>query len=361
MRPFQALFFCILFNVKVLIQALPYQAGHCNSGDLNANSPVNSPHGSVGKGDLSNGGITVSIGGSVVDIDANGAIPLNINTDYTVRIERGSSQSFRGLLFRLGVPGALSIPSTATNAGLFQLHPNCDAGVSAVTHTSAVDKSIAEFTLNHNATGTVYIDVTTVVTKEADNWYYSLFRLEFSDPNVTPAPTPVPGQPTLAPTPVPTATPTSAPTPVPTSSTAGPTAAPTAAPTGPTPSPTPAPTPAPVTPSPTHSPTPEICADNTEKFLMIKPTGEKRLRNCAWAARRAYWRCYSFGNVADNCPKLCTNCCTDSTESFKLSRNGNEKRCGWVARKKTRKRCKYHPVKKFCPQTCKVGVCRRNK
>ena len=325
--------------------ALPYFAGHCDGGDL---SGQNSLHGTSGSGDLiENGSFSLTIGG--VAPTANTAMQLNINQDYTVRLERTSRLFFKGLLFRLPLPGVFSFPDD-TYTDNFQLHPNCDSSVSAVTHKNASDKVVVEFTLRHTAVGEYVLEITSVITQESNNWLYSLFELNFVGNSTTPAPTPVP-------TPVPTPAPTPAPTPGPTNAPAiGPTPVPTPGPTNaPVSSPTPAPTPAPIS-SPTPAPAPTICADSTENFVVTKPNNSTKTKSCEWLKRKKIpWRCVAYKGVKENCPLTCTNCCTDTEGAFQLDWNKNEKTCFWAGVENTVKRCWKPPTYQRCPVTC--GLC----
>lgn len=51
--------------------------------------------------------------------------------------------------------------------------------------------------------------------------------------------------------------------------------------------------------------------------------------------------------------------CTDSTESFALTKNGRLKTCAWAGRKpsKTIRRCRKDPTKEMCPETCSNPLC----
>lgn len=180
-------------------------------------------------------------------------------------------------------------------------------------------------------------------------------------PNPTSSPTPNPTpEPTLSPTPEPTSPltarptrdPTSSPTPKPTSShTPGPTPDPTLSPTPePTSSPTPGPSPDP-TPDPTSEPT-FGCSDTTGNFQVTKPNGKIIFRNCAWVKRKSTpWRCANFGGVKENCPKTCTNCCTDVIGSFELTWKEEVVNCEWVGLD-TANRCDVVPSRQMCSVTC---------
>ncbi len=219
------------------IEAFPYQAGHCDSGSLADRS---AQHGSFGRGDpIAQGGFTITIGGMSPSL--GNTLDLNVGQEYNVKIER-TNGSFRGLLFRLPGPNVFSIPA-ASGADGFQLHPSCDADVSAVTHSNNDDKSLLEFTLKYESAGEKILDVTTVITKSAGNWYHSSYLLNFLE--------------------VPTSTPTKAPTLMPT---APPTQSPT---TEPTLSPTPIPTLSPTSSSPTTVPTTTRTPDPTS---ILSPT-----------------------------------------------------------------------------------------
>ena len=191
-----------LFAHVTRTEAYPSRAGHCGAGDLTGRH-----HGDVGRGDLvGQGGFTISIGGNTPISGVENAMELNINQEYTVRIER-PNLSFRGLLFRLPVQNAFSFPTDSIYTDLFQLHPFCASDVSAVTHRSRDDKSVVEFTLKHTEVGTESLEITSVIVSQ-NNWYYSIYYLNFIDSGIVPALNrPVPTvainpAPTLVPTPV---------------------------------------------------------------------------------------------------------------------------------------------------------------
>ena len=310
------LLLCILeLGNLVLTTAYPGFAGHCDGGDLSGQSL--SPHGSLGGGDLGNGFFTITIGGEQPVFDT--PLELNINQDYTVRIERNNGFMFKGLLARLPLPGVFSFPDD-TYTDNFQLHPLCNPEVSAVTHKNRDEKSVVEFTLNHNEVGEHIIEITSLVSY-ANNWFYSLFSLQFvdSDPS-TPVPTPNPTPP-----------PTSSPTPVPTPLT---------------------------TPVPTTAPNPSTCSDSTEFFSAVKPgdMGWTKMKSCdGWVIRKSTaWRCKNVSGVKENCPDTCTNCCVDTEDTFNLLGNGKSKTCFWAADNPDI-RCKKPPTRQLCAVTC--GEC----
>ena len=156
MKGFAILLINLLAHVT-RTEAYPSKAGHCDGGDLTGK---NSPHGETGGGDLvGQGGFTISIGGNTPISGVENAMELNINQEYTVRIER-PNLSFRGLLFRLPVQNAFSFPTDSIYTDLFQLHPFCASDVSAVTHRSRDDKSVVEFTLKHTEVGSESLEIT---------------------------------------------------------------------------------------------------------------------------------------------------------------------------------------------------------
>ena len=76
-----------------------------------------------------------------------------------------------------------------------------------MTHRSRDDKSVVEFTLKHTEVGTESLEITSVIVSQ-NNWYYSIYYLNFIDSGIVPdLNRPVPTvainpAPTLVPTPV---------------------------------------------------------------------------------------------------------------------------------------------------------------
>ena len=152
------------------IEAFPYEAGHCSSGSL---AERNSVHGDSGGGDpIGQGGFTITIGGMSPSLGST--LEVIVGQEYPVKIER-TNGSFRGLLFRLPGAGVFSAPSSDG----FKLHPSCSADVSAVTHSDNNDKSLVEFTLKYESVGEASLDVTTLITKNDGDWFYSSYLLNF--------------------------------------------------------------------------------------------------------------------------------------------------------------------------------------
>lgn len=112
--------------------------------------------------------------------------------------------------------------------------------------------------------------------------------------------------------------------------------------------PTLAPTPA---PSPVTPPT-TSCSDSTSIFQITKPDGAIKNKSCEWVARKSTsWRCFKVTGAAENCPLTCNNCGIDTTETFTLLFNQQEKDCFWAAVNPVQ-RCKKSPTRMLCGASC---------
>lgn len=93
------------------------------------------------------------------------------------------------------------------------------------------------------------------------------------------------------------------------------------------------------------------CKDSTRPFLV-----NKRDRKCDWVAKtETAKRCaIAGGDVATHCPKTCGACgnCVDAKKRFYLKKNGNLKSCEWVANLHTSERCKMIGDAYTCRNTC---------
>jgi hypothetical protein len=124
-----------------------------------------------------------------------------------------------------------------------------------------------------------------------------------------------------------------------------------------------------------------ITCEDTNDFMFELNFFGKSV-GCDWftkrnTAKRTSKYCVESGSffddeIADKCVASCglckddaptaptapasgpTSSCQDSTDSFKLDRNGKIKGCGWAAGNPT-KRCKRNPTQQECPETC--GSC----
>ena len=105
-----------------------------------------------------------------------------------------------------------------------------------------------------------------------------------------------------------------------------------------------------LTPVPTS-----ICKDRTESFTATKPgeNGWVKQKTCQdWVNRKwTAWRCKFVGEVKESCPKMCTNCCVDTEDSFVLRGNGKLKTCKWAAANAS-VRCRKAPTRQLCAVTC---------
>jgi hypothetical protein len=99
--------------------------------------------------------------------------------------------------------------------------------------------------------------------------------------------------------------------------------------------------------SPVQAPTPtqSNCVDSSLKMLV-----NRKPRRCQWAARNIK-RC-ERRDVRNHCPATCDgNCSVDSNKRFRIP-NGKFKKCKWVARRRTAKRCAKPGIKETCRSTC---------
>jgi hypothetical protein len=114
---------------------------------------------------------------------------------------------------------------------------------------------------------------------------------------------------------------------------------------------------APPPPNPSPTPAPFVCQDSTDRFDVEFPDGSTRLnKSCEWVKRRlTSYRCTSVIGTKEKCPKTCTNCCRDSTESFTLKANNAIKDCAWAA-KNPGVRCSKVPTRLECPVTCRECI-----
>ena len=103
---------------------------------------------------------------------------------------------------------------------------------------------------------------------------------------------------------------------------------------------------------------PDTCVDIAEPFQATKPgeQGWVKQKTCdGWVRRKSTaWRCYNVAGVKENCQKTCTNCCTETEETFVLIGNGKEKTCAWAAMNPA-VRCMKPPTRQMCAVTC--GEC----
>ena len=173
------------------------------------------------------------------------------------------------------------------------LNRNCADTVSAVTHTSAVDKQVGEFTFNLASPAELDLEVTFLLTKTS-GWFYSKYALEVVGDS-------------------------------------GPTSSPTTSPIA----------------SPTVS---SVCVDSPLTMYV-----NKRERVCAWAAKNPSKRCNKNG-VPEHCPLTCDaekqscSTCVDSKRKFIMKESGIIKRCGYI--RKNMSRCAKEGVPETCRLTC---------
>ena len=110
-------------------------------------------------------------------------------------------------------------------------------------------------------------------------------------------------------------------------------------------------------PNPPPTPAPFLCQDSTDKFNAVFPNGETKNRSCDWVKRKSTsFRCTFVNGSKEHCPKTCTNCCRDSTESFTLRANNKVVDCTWAAKGNTQSRCAKVPTRLKCPETCRACI-----
>lgn len=138
-------------------------------------------------------------------------------------------------------------------------------------------------------------------------------------------------------------------------------------------SPTKSPVTAPTTSSPTATPTEssptatptesdlieeeQLCSDSPLP-MKIQMNGAKRLRKCAWVARKKTQERCSIPTVALHCPSACKSfgnyCDTDSSARMKITKDDGEvvlRYCTWVGANPD-ERCSYEGVASTCRATC---------
>jgi len=214
----------LLFPV-LLVQAFPYGAGGCAAGRESINRMHFDADEVVG-GTLAEKGVTVTIHGmDLMDSQAEPPFPtFPIGQDLSLTVTANEAP-MRGILVRAealdgsdAAADSLLLTSTATTSLLLQPSSVCAAlaiPISGVTHTSNVDKRIAEgitFRLDQ-ANAAVLLDVTVVFVNNdtLSDYAYTGFTLAFVEDGAT-APTNTSTSSTAAPAVVNAATPTASPT-----------------------------------------------------------------------------------------------------------------------------------------------------
>jgi len=217
----------LLFPV-LLVQAFPYGAGGCAAGRESINRMHFDADEVVG-GTLAEKGVTVTIHGmDLVDSQAEPPFPtFPIGQDLSLTVTANEAP-MRGILVRAealdgsdaAADSLLLDDSSSSSLQLLQPSSVCAAlaiPISGVTHTSNVDKRIAEgitFRLDQ-ANAAVLLDVTVVFVNNdtLSDYAYTGFTLAFvEDEDGTSAPTITSTSSTAAPAVVNAATPTASPT-----------------------------------------------------------------------------------------------------------------------------------------------------
>jgi hypothetical protein len=315
------MFIYLLFIIHSVCQfngvnAFPSGAGHCQEGDLAGKFSI---HGDQGGGPISNGLISVTIGAN--SIKTWTPTKLEANKKYRVTLARNTF-SFRGLLFRLSSTNGNNVSGTLTPAddpNVRTLTSGCAFDVSAVTHTHNFDKTSVYFDFEYTA-GTadnLLLEVTVMITKSPNNWFYSRYELTMETPG------------TIAPSDAPSTEPSPGLTPVPSG-----------------------------VPSIMPSPGSGVCEDSTYKFKTARPSDMKKIwGTCAWAARKPSRRC-AWKRVSSYCPLTCNSCdpCIDAIGKFKFQREPTDdfkwlRNCRWTGVEPT-ERCAIADMNRTCRVTC---------
>ncbi|KAG7370498.1 Reeler domain containing protein [Nitzschia inconspicua] len=206
------------------VSASPTGAGGCAGGT----AAVGGGHLRDGAitGSLSDGGITLRIGG--IALTGDSTVDITAMEDISITAS-ASDMPMKGILVRLeagdtDLTGTLSVDDDA----LLQDANVCASPVAGITHTSNVDKTEVAMTMMVPEEMMVTVDVTVVMQNNGDGsiYYYDQFLVNVLEGNggseAEPAPSETPGAndaPTVAPVDTPTATgPTDAPVETPTSS-----------------------------------------------------------------------------------------------------------------------------------------------
>ena len=315
------LFANILFlSTTRFVDAYPWIAGHCESGDLRGKY---SGHGEDGGGSLFNGSLQVKFDNTALQTYTTAS--LNANQVYTVTLNFFTSNPaffYRGLLFRLSGKNGENVEGTFSVGDDWNVQTVsfCSTGISAISHNSRVDKTSVEFNFEYveSTNADLLLEVTVVKERAANNWFYSSYNLQIKDGG-----TPVTSPPTASPT-----------------DSSSPTTLPSITPTL----------------SPTKS---SSCNDSPLRFRTFKPDGQRIWRNCEWVATQSTnWRC-SFEGVSNTCPLTCGTCetCVDSPLRLRVVWNGKRiaRSCSWVENKATIQRCKADGISDTCRKTC--GTC----
>jgi len=262
--------------------AFPGAAGHCDTGDL---AGKNSGHGEDGGGPLSNGQLRMKFDNQI--LRSYETLQLNANQEYDVTLDFSTTNSaffFRGFLIRLsGVNGEdaggsfyVGSDSNAQEKG------NCDADVSAMTHTNNDNKISVSFKFQYlnSSDANLKLEVTVVRERAANNWFHNFYALQIGEGDVggdTTAPSQTPG---------------------------------------------------------------DTCNESVYRFKIIKNDGKKIWRNCTWAGNKPGGRCKLEG-VSAMCPYSCGTCdnCVDSSSRMKFYKANGDKitrDCNWTANKPNR-------------------------
>jgi hypothetical protein len=105
-----------------------------------------------------------------------------------------------------------------------------------------------------------------------------------------------------------------------------------------------------------------ICVENPNKKFKFQG---KNNRTCKWVAKRKTKKKCKKQKIKEHCPltcrvEQCINsiiiCVENPNKKFRFQ-GKNNRTCKWVAKRKTKKKCKKKKIRKRCPLTCKVKQC----
>ena len=197
----------------IIVQAYPYGAGGCAAGRESVNR-MHFDADSVSGGTLAEKGVTVTVNGmDLVDPQAEPPFPtFPIGQDLSLSVTANEAP-MRGILVRAealdgsdaAADSLLLDSSSSSSLQLLQPSSVCaalDIPISGVTHTSNVDKTIAEgisFRLDR-ANAAVLLDVTVVFVNNdtLSDYAYTGFTLAFGEEDGASAPTTAPTNTTTA-------------------------------------------------------------------------------------------------------------------------------------------------------------------
>jgi len=106
---------------------------------------------------------------------------------------------------------------------------------------------------------------------------------------------------------------------------------------------------------PAPSPLPNSCSDTSLRFKTTWK-GKSKFRTCDWVGGSKTEEKCEIEGVSELCPETCDACsnCDDSSLQFKVEWKGKtkKKRCNWVDRGNTNRKCNIDGVREACRSTC---------